>query len=68
MAKKPRLVRGRDYEITDDGAFEITREYLESLGACCSNQCRNCPYANGDASHADAPQQQCGSRVHLASY
>ncbi len=68
MAKKPRLVRGRDYEITDDGAFEFTREYLESLGECCSNQCRNCPYAKADAPDSERPPQQCGNHVHLATY
>jgi hypothetical protein len=44
MAKRPRLIRGKDYVITDDGMFEFTREYLAGLGECCGNKCRNCPY------------------------
>jgi hypothetical protein len=44
MPKRPRLIRGRDYVITDDGQWEFTREYLLGLGQCCKNQCRFCPY------------------------
>lgn len=44
MAKKPRLIRGKDYVIDDDGAWEFTRDYLLGLGSCCKNKCRYCPY------------------------
>lgn len=44
MARKPRLIRGKDYVIADDGAWEFTREYLLNIGECCKNDCRFCPY------------------------
>jgi hypothetical protein len=43
MPRRPRLIRGKDY-IVEDGRVEFTREYLLSLGMCCKNECKQCPY------------------------
>jgi 2-iminoacetate synthase ThiH len=47
MPKRPRLIRGKDYTV-EDGQFVFTREYLLSLGTCCKNECKHCPYRSGD--------------------
>ena len=52
MPKRPRLVRGKDYTV-EDGQFEFTREYLLSLGMCCKNECRYCPYREQDDARAE---------------
>lgn len=38
-----KFVEFRDYYL-EDGRIHFTREYLESKGVCCGNQCRHCAY------------------------
>lgn len=35
-----------DWEITPDGLYVATRQFLLRRGYCCANRCRNCPYIN----------------------
>jgi Family of unknown function (DUF5522) len=35
-----------DWEITSDGLYIATRNFLIRRGYCCANRCRNCPYIN----------------------
>ncbi|GCF06637.1 DUF5522 domain-containing protein [Dictyobacter arantiisoli] len=35
-----------DWEVTANGLYIATRDYLVRRGFCCSNKCRNCPYIN----------------------
>jgi hypothetical protein len=35
-----------DWEITENGLYVATRDYLTRRGFCCANKCRNCPYIN----------------------
>ena len=35
-----------DWEITENGLYVATRDYLTRRGFCCANRCRNCPYIN----------------------
>jgi hypothetical protein len=35
-----------DWEITEDGLYVATRDYLIRRGFCCAHKCRNCPYIN----------------------
>lgn len=43
---RPKLVLGKDYVFDDMGRCVLTRDYLLSLGSCCGNHCRYCPYGN----------------------
>ena len=42
--KRPKPVIGKDFIRGPDGRGHWTREYLLSLGSCCGNRCRYCPY------------------------
>lgn len=35
-----------DWEITPEGLYIATRQFLIRRGYCCANRCRNCPYIN----------------------
>lgn len=35
-----------DWEVTSEGLYIATRQFLVRRGYCCSNRCRNCPYIN----------------------
>jgi hypothetical protein len=37
---------GEDWEVTADGFYVATRDFLSRRGYCCANKCRNCPYVN----------------------
>jgi hypothetical protein len=37
------------YTDPDTGLFVLTAAYLRDRGTCCGNQCRHCPYENGDS-------------------
>lgn len=38
-------VEGVDYNMGSDGYRIMTESYLVKRGYCCSNGCKNCPYA-----------------------
>jgi hypothetical protein len=35
-----------DWEVTSEGLYIATQQFLLRRGYCCSNRCRNCPYVN----------------------
>jgi hypothetical protein len=35
-----------DWEVTADGLYIATRDFLMRRGYCCAKRCRNCPYIN----------------------
>ncbi|HEY4383407.1 MAG TPA: DUF5522 domain-containing protein [Ktedonobacteraceae bacterium] len=35
-----------DWEITPEGLYRATREFLIRRSHCCGNRCSNCPYVN----------------------
>lgn len=41
------FVEGLDFYF-ENGLMVLTRRYLLNRGFCCDNQCRNCPYREGD--------------------
>jgi uncharacterized protein DUF5522 len=41
------LVEGEDYYL-ENGLFVFTAAYLLKRGYCCHNNCRHCPYGDGD--------------------
>lgn len=59
MPRRPKLVLGKDYIIDRDGRSVFTAEFLLGLGACCGNDCRNCPYPCGQqpGDRCCAPEQ-----------
>lgn len=65
MPRKPRLIRGKDYVITDDGAWEFTREYLLNIGECCKNDCRFCPYRAPDPDASPCPPVEGLAPMHM---
>ncbi len=67
MARKPRLIRGQDYLIEEDGGWEFTRDYLERLGMCCKNKCRHCPYKPDQAASDSSDALRCSSPSSLAA-
>jgi len=40
-----KTVEGVDYIMNPDGYRVMTEYYLVKRGYCCSNGCKNCPYA-----------------------
>jgi hypothetical protein len=70
-----------DWEVTPEGLYIATRQYLVRRGYCCANRCRNCPYVNWgerpDWQHAPAaairralvsPKALRGARAQLARH
>ncbi|HEV3264314.1 MAG TPA: DUF5522 domain-containing protein [Acidimicrobiales bacterium] len=37
------------YSDPDTGLFVLTATYLRDRGTCCGNNCRHCPYEDGDS-------------------
>jgi len=42
------LIEGVDYYI-ENGLFVFTKYYLQKRGYCCENDCRHCPYREGNS-------------------
>jgi len=44
MGKPKNCIEGIDYNLNDNGAWVFSGWYLLRQGACCTNNCTNCPY------------------------
>ena len=43
-ANNQAMIEGIDYNLNEDGKFELTAWYLLKRGHCCKNGCTHCPY------------------------
>jgi hypothetical protein len=56
--RQPKLVLGKDFIYDENRRAHLTREYLLSLGECCGNHCKYCPWqgsSNGGGNCAPHP-------------
>lgn len=53
--KQP-LIEGVDY-VMEGPYLVFTAAYHLKRGYCCGNQCRNCPWRNGESAEAQHPDR-----------
>ncbi|HEY8666253.1 MAG TPA: DUF5522 domain-containing protein [Tepidisphaeraceae bacterium] len=56
MARKRKLVLGKDYTLNENGRAVLSREYLLGRGECCGNDCASCPYPEAQRAGTEAVQ------------
>lgn len=60
MARKRKMMLGRDYVMRDGRAY-YTSAYLATLGTCCNNQCTGCPWERLDPEEVRRQEAEAGN-------